>query len=157
MKVTGESKVAVDEIKLAAAEKWDGIAGVFSNVKDMGIGQILGHYRSLWQVEESFRISKHDLRVRPVYHWTDKRIKAHVAIVFMSYCAIRYLQYRVKLQYESLSPEVLIRELNHVQTSLLIHTETAERYSMPSKLSPAVKKLYKIMEVRYREKPSRIR
>jgi transposase len=117
---------------------------------------ILAHYRSLWQVEESFRLSKHDLRVRPIYHWTDNRIKAHVAIVFMAYCCIRYLQYRVKLQYEAISPEVLVRELNHVQTSLLVHTETGERYSMPSKLSVVAKKLYKIMEVLYQETPCRI-
>lgn len=110
----------------------------------MDPAQILAHYRSLWQVEESFRLSKHDLRVRPVYHWTDSRIKAHVAIVFMAYCCIHYLQYRVKLQYEAISPEVLV------------HTETGERYSMPSKLSVVAKKLYKIMEVLYQETPCRI-
>ena len=34
---------------------------------------MLSHYRSLCQIEESFRITKHDLKVRPVYHWTPSR------------------------------------------------------------------------------------
>ena len=42
-------------------------------------------YNNLWQVEESFRITKHDLKIRPIYHWSPKRVKAHLAISFTAY------------------------------------------------------------------------
>ncbi len=45
---------------------------------------ILSQYRGLWQVEDTFRVSKHDLKIRPIYHWTPRRIEAHIAIAFMS-------------------------------------------------------------------------
>ena len=49
----------------------------------------------LWRIEESFRIQKHDLKVRPVFHWNESRIRAHLAICFMAFCCVRHLEYRV--------------------------------------------------------------
>ena len=46
---------------------------------------VMSHYHGLWQVEESFRITKHDLRVRPIWHWNSDRIRAHIAIAFMAF------------------------------------------------------------------------
>ena len=62
----------------------------------MNVEEILSHYHGLWQVEDSFRIEKHDIRVRPVFHRTAKRIKAPLAICFMDFALIRFLQYKMK-------------------------------------------------------------
>ena len=43
-------------------------------------------------------ITKHDLKVRPVYHWTPRRTRAHMAIAYMAFAYVRLLAYRVKLQ-----------------------------------------------------------
>jgi transposase len=43
---------------------------------------VIGAYHQLWQVEKSFRMSKHDLRARPIYHHKHESIDAHLAIVF---------------------------------------------------------------------------
>ena len=106
---------------------------------------VLAHYRSLWQVEESFRITKHDLKVRPIYHWTPRRVRAHIAIAFMAFTCVRHLMYRVKLQYQSLSPAVIRNALIHVQHSILEHRTTHKRYVIPSQISPEAKKLYELM------------
>ena len=60
----------VNEEKLEREALWDGLHGVMTNVgeKKMEVDKILSQYHGLWQVEESFRIQKHDLRVRPVFH-----------------------------------------------------------------------------------------
>jgi transposase len=41
-------------------------------------------YKSLWQVERVFREIKSGLDLRPVYHWTEKRIRGHVMICFLA-------------------------------------------------------------------------
>ncbi len=125
--------------------RWDGIAGVITNIKDVNITEVLNHYSSLWQVEESFRIQKHDLKVRPIYHWTESRIRAHLAISFMSLCCVRHLEYRVKLQYQKLSPEVIRKELCHVQVSILENQKTKATYAMPSSVSPHAAKIYQVI------------
>jgi Transposase len=70
LSVERDVNVRVDEEKMAKAALWDGLHGVLTNIKDeeMSGEEVLSQYHGLWQVEESFRISKHDLRVRPVFH-----------------------------------------------------------------------------------------
>jgi len=55
---------------------------VVTNAKDLSNQEILNQYNSLWQVEEAFRVTKHDLKVRPIYHFKPQRVKAHLAISF---------------------------------------------------------------------------
>ena len=52
-------------------------------------------------------MSKHDLKVRPIYHWTPQRIRAHLAITFVTLLCVRHLQYRMSLQAKPVSPEVI--------------------------------------------------
>jgi transposase len=72
--------VTIDQEKIIEAEKWDGIHGIITNIKDKSASEILSHYKRLWQVEETFRISKTDLKIRPIYHDSAQRIKAHIAL-----------------------------------------------------------------------------
>jgi hypothetical protein len=66
--VDGEVQVHIDEEKLSKEALWDGLHGIFTNIKekDMPVEEILTQYHGLWQVEESFRINKHDLKMRPI-------------------------------------------------------------------------------------------
>ena len=90
--------------------------GVITNSSE-SVDNILSHYHELWRIKESFRIQRHDLKVRPVFHWNESCVRAHLAICFMAFCCVRYLEYRVRLQYQPLSPKVIRRELSHVQVS----------------------------------------
>ena len=143
--VEGKAQLSIDQDKIEQASQWDGLHGVITNLSDMPQADVLAHYRSLWQVEESFRITKHDLKVRPIYHWTPRRVRAHIAIAFMAFTCVRHLMYRVKLQYQSLSPAVIRNALIHVQHSILEHRTTHKRYVIPSQISPEAKKLYELM------------
>ena len=90
-------------------------------------------YRGLWRVEESFRITKHDLKVRPIYHWTPRQVRAHLAIAFMAFACVRHLAYRVELQKKRrLSPEAIRDALLNRQCSVLRHARTTKRYVIPS-------------------------
>ena len=139
--------ITLNEEKIKEDEAWDGLKGIITNNTSLSNEELLHQYSNLWQVEESFRITKHDLKIRPIYHWKPSRVKAHLAISFMAYTLVRYLEYRVRLQYVKLSPERIRKLLLSVQTSIYKDTKNKTKYSMPSLMSEEVKKIYKLMEV----------
>lgn len=145
LEIQGDMTIGISNKKLVEDQKWDGLHGVVTNIKDMSIDSIFNHYKDLWQIEESFRINKHDLRIRPIFHWTPERIKAHLLLSFMAFTCVRNLEYRVALQSEKLSPERVRVALCGVQTSCLKHIHTGRRYGIPSRSSPEAKKIYQVM------------
>lgn len=144
LKLEGEASIGIDEAKIKADSKWDGLHGVITNAKSLSGPEILNQYKNLWEVENAFRINKHDLKVRPVFHWAPRRVKAHLAIAFVAYALVKYLEYRVKLQYKKLSPEKIRQALVRVQTSIIYDTKKKIRYGLPSRISLEAKKIYKI-------------
>jgi len=156
LEVEGDGKITINEAIIAEESKWDGLHGIITNIKDQTAEELMGHYRGLWQVEETFRITKHDLRVRPIFHWTERRIHSHIAICYIALVCVRTLEYRLYRQYKKISPEIIRNELIHVQLSILKDIKTGERYGMPSALSTEVKKIYHIMGKKIDNTPFKI-
>ena len=156
LKIEGEADLKIDETKLKEAEKWDGLKGIVSNTKNLSPLQQIVHYAGLWQVEETFRISKHDVKMRPIYHWTDKRIKAHIAICFMALSCMRYAEHEVTARYKKLSPAEIRRQLKQVQTSILKDTSTNKLYALPSKISQDAYKILKLYDIKHITTPYEI-
>ncbi|MBD3840073.1 MAG: transposase [Epsilonproteobacteria bacterium] len=146
--------MTLNEDKIVEDEAWDGLKGIITNNEALSNEELIHQYSNLWQVEESFRITKHDLKIRPIYHWKPSRVKAHLVISFMAYALVRYLEYRVRLQYKKLSPEKIRQILLSVQTSIFYDTATNKKFAMPSKVTDDAKKIYKLMEVPLTIKPS---
>lgn len=155
LKVEGETKISIDEAKLLDQEKWDGLHGVISNSKELTAFEILDQYRGLWQVEESFRITKHDLKVRPIFHWTPSRVRSHIAICFLAFTCVRHLEYRTSLQYKKISPELIRKSLMRAQVSILKHPD-GNRYAIPSQGTQETRKLYQLMGFRYSTTPYQV-
>lgn len=153
LKVEGESKLIINEKKIEEEKEWDGLHGVITNAKGLSGKEILSHYNNLWEVENGFRVTKHDLKIRPVFHWKPRRVKAHIAIAFICYALVKHLQYRVGLQYKKLSPEKIRQTLIQVQTTILYNTTTDMMYGIPSKVSVDVPKIYKILNIKRMERP----
>lgn len=157
VKLDGEAKLVADKQKIEEAEKWDGLHGIITNMDQEQAGTLLHHYKGLWQVEETFRISKHDLRMRPVFHWTPKRIEAHIALCFMALMCTRTMEYIVRLQYKKLSPAAIKHELMRLETSILKDTKTQKQYALPSKASQDAKKIYQILGLKWNDTPYQIK
>jgi len=153
LKIEGTSKVSLRKDIIESAEKWDGIHGVITNVKDLSNRDIISQYHGLWQIEECFRISKHDLRVRPIYHWTPRRVRAHIAICFIALVCVRTLMYKMKILHHPMSPRAIKKELLSIQTSILKHNKKNIRYALPSNFSVEAEKIYKIMGKKLSRKP----
>lgn len=153
LKLQGESKVIVDESKIEEDQKWDGLHGVLTNDQNIDVDQILAQYKGLWQVEETFRVSKHDMRIRPIFHWNPRRIKAHIALCFMALTCIRTLEYKTRLQYRKLSPKEIHYHISRLQASIIIDQNTSKQYILPSCATQEAKKIYEIIGLRWSETP----
>lgn len=148
--------IVLNEEKIEQDALWDGLKGVITNNDELSDTELLHQYSNLWQVEESFRITKHDLKVRPIYHHKPNRVKAHLAISFMAYTLVRHLEHRVRLQYKKLSPQRIRQALLSVQESILYDTKTDRKFALPSSTVLDAEKIYKLMEVKLNKIPYRV-
>lgn len=63
------STATINREKIKDDSKWDGLHGVITNKENQReVSEILQTYKGLWQIEEAFRITKTDLKFRPIYH-----------------------------------------------------------------------------------------
>jgi transposase len=153
VKVKGESTIALNEEKIKAEAQWDGLHGIITNMKEAAVGDVLKQYKGLWQIEETFRISKHDLRMRPIFHWTPRRIKAHIALCYMALVCVRTLEYKVHHQYRKMSPEAIRRSLDQLEASILKDVTTHKQYLLPAQATQDAKKIYQILGLKWHETP----
>jgi len=77
-----------DETRIAKEAALDGLYVIRTSVAAAALSSenTVRAYKDLAKVERAFRSMKTiDLRVRPIYHWLDERIKAHVFLCMLSY------------------------------------------------------------------------
>ena len=77
-----------------------GAAIVFLFKKDLSDKEIRDIYSGLWKIEETFKITKSDLKTRPVYVWTKEHIEAHFLTCFISLVILRLLQQKTNYKNE---------------------------------------------------------
>jgi len=87
-------KFKLNEQTINNDAKLDGIKGYLTNDTALKHKEIIKHYQNLWHIEKAFRISKTDLRIRPIYHRVENRIKAHILISFIAYAI--YKEFEIK-------------------------------------------------------------
>ncbi|MBI2070099.1 MAG: transposase, partial [Elusimicrobia bacterium] len=93
--IRGEANVSIDEDKVKSDHHWDGLKGYMTNT-ELSAKEVAQNYVQLWQIENAFRISKTDLRVRPIHHYLRRRIEAHISIAFVAYAIYKELEYLLK-------------------------------------------------------------
>ena len=95
LKLESSAKLAgIDETQIELDARFDGLKGYFTNTR-LKTRQIVNQYANLWQVEKAFRMSKTDLKQRPVYHHQLIRIKAHLLICFVSLLVMKETESRL--------------------------------------------------------------
>ena len=102
LKLEGEINITVDYEKYNTDSHWDGLKGYVTNthLKDI---DVIENYKNLWQIEKAFRMSKTDLRIRPIYHRLRNRIEAHICVSFAAYSVYKELERVLKKEKSNLS------------------------------------------------------
>ena len=109
LKVTGGDRitVAVDDDMVAKDAKWDGLKVYVTNA-EMTPSAIVEAYHQLYNVEQSFRISKSKVEIRPIFHFNEDRIKAHISICFVALKVYRELDRMLKNNRMKLSVDTVL-------------------------------------------------
>jgi hypothetical protein len=103
LKVTGASK-ELNQATIDRARQLAGLKGYLTNLHPtvMDGAAVIAAYHQLWQVEASFRMTKSDLRARPVFHQERDAIEAHLTVVFAALAVSRHLQDRAGVSIKKL-------------------------------------------------------
>ncbi|GAV24905.1 IS4 family transposase [Carboxydothermus islandicus] len=102
----------LDEEAIEKDKRFDGYYAIQSSRLDLDAKKVLEAYHTLWKIEESFRIMKSTLEVRPIFHWTEKRIKGHFVVCFLAFLLERTLEFRLKENRVEVSPQKIQEALN---------------------------------------------
>lgn len=153
-KIPGE--MILDKTKIIEEGLWDGIHGIVTNETTETAKDLLERYRRLWVIEESFRINKHTLEMRPIFHFKPRRIKSHILICYLAYAISRYTQLQVTSFQGPISIERLRAELGRIESSILEDKKTGERYKISSSLNAVSKNIYKAVGVSLKRHPKKL-
>jgi transposase len=91
LKLDGEVSIEIDYARYDQDQQWDGLKGYITNTS-LSDDQVMDNYKNLWQIEKAFRMSKTDLKIRPIYHRLRDRIEAHICISFTAYNVYKELE-----------------------------------------------------------------
>lgn len=94
--IENDVMVSIDDEKIAADARWDGLKSYVTNT-DLPASEIIDQYHGLWVVERAFRITKGALEARPIFHFTERRIEAHICICFVAYKLYKELERLLRL------------------------------------------------------------
>lgn len=94
--IENDVMVSIDEDKIAADARWDGLKSYVTNT-DLSASEVIDQYHGLWVVERAFRVTKGTLEARPIFHFTERRIEAHICICFVAYKLYKELERLLRL------------------------------------------------------------
>ena len=126
----GKKTPVLNEKAIEEEEKKDGFFGVLTNVREKSACELMFNYKELWRIEDAFGELKGTLRARPVFHWTDERIKGHLVMCFIAYLCEAYLT----------------RELR--KRGCVLKSKAVERGSIASRPLTVVEAMKELSEVR---------
>ncbi|MGV0801160.1 IS1634 family transposase, partial [Mycolicibacterium elephantis] len=115
----------LDEASLVRAQSLVGLKGYVTNVPAtvMPANEVITHYHELWRVERSFRMSKSDLRARPMFHRTRDTIEAHLTIVVTALAVAHNIQERTGLAIAK-----VVKQLRPLRSATIAINGTTETF-----------------------------
>jgi transposase len=103
-KETGEAKgkhLFLDVEKIEEEEKYDGYYSIVTSELLMSTDEVVTTYRGLWEIEETFKLTKSDLEARPVHVQSKEHINAHFLSCFISLTILRLIQKKTDKKFSS--------------------------------------------------------
>ena len=107
LKLSNTVNVVIDRDKIKEDEQWDGLKGYITNTS-LSANEVYKQYSGLWVIERAYRVTKGTLEMRPMFHFTPKRIEAHVCICFVAYKVYKELERILKASNINLSVDKVL-------------------------------------------------
>ena len=144
-------KAEIDYKKLEEQKQYDGFFGISTNIKNPDPIELLSLCRGLWQIEQTFRIAKTNLKIRPIFHYNTQRIKVHLMICYISLSLIRYTEFILKHNNNYITNDNLHLLLKQLRKSVLIDYKD-NKFEILEMHSPDLIPIYKILKIQFPRK-----
>lgn len=95
LEISNDVEISINEEKVSDDARWDGWKGYITNT-NLKAEEVVVQYHELWVVERAFRITKGNMEMRPIFHFTSRRIEAHICICFIAYKVYKELERVIK-------------------------------------------------------------
>lgn len=144
LEISDNVKVTINHQKIQEDEKWDGLKGYLTNT-ELDAKEVYGQYRGLWVIERAYRVTKGTLEMRPMFHFTQKRIEAHVCICFVAYKVYKELERILKLSGAGLSVGKVLniaKTVTTIKIKLPVSGETLTKTMLLTAKHKAVEPLF---------------
>lgn len=144
-------KIEINLEKLNHERQFDGLFGIQTNLKNINPKEILNTYRGLWQIEQTFRIAKSNLEIRPVFHYNPNRIKAHFLICYMSLALIRYIEFQLHKRNVRHTVDQLHLLLDQMRITKVHHADN-NTYVLLEDPPPDLAPVYQALNIQWHKK-----
>lgn len=144
LKMKGEVHIEIDYDKYHQDAKWDGLKGYSTNAL-LKPAQIIENYKQLWQIENAFRISKTDLRIRPIYHRLADRIESHICVSFTAYAIYKEMERMLKKEKIKLSVKKAAEQTQNMYQITVTLPESKREESIVLQMTETQKLLVKLI------------
>ena len=149
--ISKSCKVQINLEKLTHEKRLDGFFGIHTNLEEINPSELLSTYRGLWQVEQTFRIAKSNLEIRPVFHYSTKRIKAHFLICYMSLALIRFIEFILLKNNLHFTIDQLYGLLDQMRVTKVHHADN-NVYTLLEDPPPEVTLIYHALNIKWPKK-----
>lgn len=140
----GDVRVSIDYGKVADDAKWDGLKGYYTNT-DMPHAQVSEAYHSLWEVERAFRIAKSKIEIRPMFHFTRRRIEAHICICFVALKVYKELERMLRVSGTRMSVDKVLA-LSKTVTTIQVTLPKSGELVTKTMLMPRHQKIARLFD-----------
>jgi transposase len=123
--ISGDVRVTINQEKITEDEQWDGLKGYQTNT-DLPANEVYEQYNGLWVVERACRVTKGTIKLRPMFHFTQKRIEAHVCICFVAFNVYKELERILRLSGINMSVDKVLDIAKTITTLKIRLPETGE-------------------------------
>jgi transposase len=122
-----------------------GIKGYCTNIPEQQLSndKVIEHYHNLWRIEQAFRMSKHDLQTRPVFHRKEDSIRSHVLICFTALMVEKYMELTTQLSLRDIRSLIWNITDVHIQDNLtkeIFVFQSPSQNILASSLAPFIKR-----------------
>jgi len=145
LEISENVKVTINQEKITDDEKWDGLKGYITNTT-LPAAEVYEQYKALWVVERAYRVTKGTLEMRPMFHFTPRRIEAHVCICFVAYKVYKELERILKLSNIDISVDKVLSIAKTITTIKINMPVSGNTLTKTMLITPKHKSIEKLFE-----------
>lgn len=144
LEISDNVKVKISQEKIKQDQQWDGLKGYITNT-DLPPEEVYKQYSGLWSVERAFRITKGTLEMRPMFHFTPRRIEAHVCICFVAYKIYKELERILKISKMDMSADKVLdiaKTITTIKVNLPVSGNTMSKTMLTTTRHKSIAQLF---------------